>query len=48
MTKREILINKAEEAINKVFGDTTVSQSETKNDLKELISYIEAMVDTLK
>jgi hypothetical protein len=37
----------AKEAINKVFGDTSVGRETTKKSLEELIGDIEAMLDTL-
>ena len=45
--EREQLIEKAEEVINEVFGDTSVLQSQIKEDLDGLIGYINTMIDTL-
>jgi hypothetical protein len=41
------LVEAAEEAINKVFGDTSVSRSETKESLNSIIGHINTMLDTL-
>jgi len=40
-------IEAAKEAINKVFGDTSVGRETTKKSLEELLSEIEVMLDTL-
>ena len=44
---REELIEEAEEAITKVFSDQSVSQQQTAEDLHELKSFIDTMLDTL-
>ena len=46
MTHEE-LYEKAMEAISELFGDTSVSQGETKASLNTLIGEIEIMIDTL-
>ena len=45
---REDLIEKAQEAINEVFGDRSVSQEETAQDLRELQGHIDVLLDTLE
>ena len=42
------LIERAEEAITKVFNDTSVSQSETKESLEGLVGYIQDLINTLQ
>ena len=44
----EELLEKAKEAINELFGDMSVSQSTTRENLKELIGDIEVMLDGLQ
>ena len=44
---REELIEEAQEAICRVFSDTSVSQEETYQDLKELQGHIDVLLDTL-
>jgi hypothetical protein len=46
--RHEELVNEAKEAINRVFGDTSVDRSTTKEDLKDLVDEIEVMLETLK
>jgi hypothetical protein len=46
MTNDE-LIEAAKKAITDLFGDTSVSKSTTRENLNELISEIEIMIDTL-
>ena len=41
------LYEKAKQAIMDLFGDTKVSQAETKRNLNALISEIEILLDTL-
>ena len=43
----KILYSKALAAIMELFGDTTISQGETKALLEELIEEIEMLVDSL-
>lgn len=40
-------LNTARDAIDDVFGDTSVSQSETRNQLEELSAHIESLLDSL-
>ena len=42
------LYEEALKAINKVFGDTSVSRSETKRRLSDLAGEIEVMLDALE
>ena len=42
------LYEEALKAINKVFGDTSVSRSETKRRLNDLVGEIEVMLDALE
>ncbi len=42
------LVEEAKQAINKVFGDQSVSRSKTKESLEELISEIEIILDTMR
>lgn len=44
----ETLLEEAKEAINKVFGDDSVSKSVTRESLRDLISDIKIMLDTLE
>lgn len=44
----EELLEKAKEAINELFGDMSVSQKTTRENLEELIGDIEIMIDGLK
>jgi hypothetical protein len=48
MTHNEKLYKNASEAITALFNDTTVSQEECKDNLKELQGYIEIMIDSLE
>ena len=48
MSSHEDLFEEANEAINKVFGDTNVSQEEIKESLEELRANISTMLDTLE
>lgn len=41
------IVEEAQNTVDKVFGDVSVSEEETKNRLKELIDYISVMIDTL-
>lgn len=41
------LVEEAKQAINKVFGDQSVSRSKTKESLEELASEIEVILDTM-
>lgn len=43
----EDLIQEAEDAISRLFGDKSVSQAETKESLYDLIGFIETMIETL-
>lgn len=43
----EELVEKAKDAINKVFGDQSVSRRETKESLKDLRDEIDILLDTL-
>ena len=43
----EELVEDANEAINKVFGDLTVDQSTTRESLKELADNIDVFLSTL-
>ena len=47
MIDREHLIEKAENAIEAVFNDRSVSQKETAEDLEDLQVYIDIMLSTL-
>ena len=47
-TVNEELFDKALDAIVELFSDTSVSQSECKNNLESLIGEIEILLDTLK
>lgn len=47
MTTNEELYEKALEAITELFSDTSVSQSECKRNLQELISEIKTMIGSL-
>ena len=40
-------LERAQDAITEVFNDTSVSQSETRMQLKDLIEFIQDMVNTL-
>ena len=42
------LVEEAKQAINKVFSDSSVSRAKTKESLKDLISDIEIILDTLR
>jgi len=44
----EELLEKAKEAINELFGDMSVSQQITRENLNDLIGAIEIMLDGLK
>ena len=44
----EELLEKAKEAINELLSDMSVSQSTTRENLKELIGDIEVMLDGLQ
>ena len=46
MKKRAIFL-KAKEAIDDLFGDTSVPRSQTKDELEELFADIEGMLDSL-
>lgn len=46
--KHEELLEKAREAIDRVFGDTSVSQSQTRESLEDLRSHIRIQLDTLE
>lgn len=48
MIDHETLLEDAIEAINQLFGDTSVSQKQTKASLEELIGNINIMLDTLE
>jgi len=41
-------VKQAENAINKVFGDMSVSQAETKEKLKDLTDFIQVMIEALE
>lgn len=41
------LVEEAKQAINKVFGDTSVSRAEAKASLKDIIGDIEVILDTM-
>ncbi len=41
------LVQRAKDAINKVFSDTTVPQNKTEDSLQELVDEIESMIVTL-
>ncbi len=45
--KHDELVETAKQAINKVFGDRSVSGKQTKESLKELRDEIEIILDTL-
>lgn len=44
----EELVDSAVKAINALFGDTSVSQSQVKDELEEIIGEIEVMVFALE
>jgi hypothetical protein len=46
--KHELLIEKAKEAINDLFSDTSVSKNETKGDMEDLLDEIQIKISTLK
>jgi hypothetical protein len=48
MDAHEELLEDAKKAADKVFGDTSVSRSKTKESLNDLVSHIEDMLVTLK
>ena len=48
MNCRDMLIHEAEEAINALFSDQSVSQEETASDLKELQGFIDTLLDALE
>ena len=47
MTSHEKLVEDANEAINRVFGDTSVSKDKTEGSLEELVDNIKAMLETI-
>lgn len=47
MTHNEQLYEAAQNAINELFGDTSVSRSECIGNLENLIGEIETMIDSL-
>ena len=47
-TKHEDLLELAAEAVDRLFGDTSVSQEQTRESLEELKSKIESMLATLE
>lgn len=42
------LLEEAKEAASKLFGDSSVSRSKTKESLNDLMSHIQDMLDTLR
>ena len=48
MQHHEDLVEEAKRAINAVFSDDSVSQSETRSSLQDLIGEIEIMLDSLR
>ena len=42
------LVEEAKQAVNKVFGDTSVSRSQVKESLQDIISDIETILDTMQ
>ena len=48
MDDHEELLEAAKEAASKLFGDSSVSRSKTKESLNDLISHCEDMLDTLR
>jgi hypothetical protein len=48
MSSHDDLVEKAKEAVNRVFGDRSVSRTETKESLGDIVSDIEIMLDTLE
>jgi hypothetical protein len=48
MEKHHNLLEKAREAIDAVFRDTSVSQADTKASLQELADDIQMKIDTLR
>jgi predicted nucleotidyltransferase len=47
MTRHEDLVKEAKEAIDRVFSDTSVPASQTREDMEELASDIDIMLDSL-
>ena len=43
----DLLVYPAKKAINAVYGDTSVSRSETKRSLKDIADEIEILLETL-
>lgn len=41
------LVEQAKDAINKVFGDTSVPRDQTRESLREIAGEIDIMLDTL-
>lgn len=41
------LVEEAKQAVNKVFGDTSVSRAEVRASLKDIIGDIEVILDTM-
>lgn len=48
MRDREELIEAAKTAINKVFGDMSVSKSQSVEDLKDIRDEIDILIDSLE
>ena len=46
-THHEVLLEKAKDAIEKVFSDTSVSAETTRNDLEELSEDIELKIQSI-
>lgn len=47
MNAHELLRTEAEEAVNKIFSDTSVSQHRTKESLEKLKDYIDERIESL-
>ena len=47
MSSHEDLVAEAEKTIDKVFGDTTVDPTTTRDSLHSLVEYIQTCMDTI-
>ena len=47
MSKHDNLVEAAKEAVNKVFGDQSVSRATTRESLEEIAGDIEILLDSL-
>jgi hypothetical protein len=46
--KHELLLERAKEAIDDLFSDTSVSKGKTREDLEELVDEIHFKIETIK